>query len=728
MRELPGDLRGGVSSAVVALGVLLPLGLLAFASLGPDGGSLGVRAAFVAAIVGGAVATAVGGSVIPGSGPRISTTLIFAGFVAALAADPRLRGANGLDVESILILASLCVALAGALQIAFALMRLGSITSFVPLPVVAGFMDGVAVLTIAAQIPILFGPSAYSWTRDSLDNLQLTGLAVGLASAAVAWVVARRMPRAPWALVGLAFGTALSWAIAAFGGSAIPLLGAPASGLQSPLLALFRLEPNVTAIVSTHLPQLLTTAFVIALVASLDGLLSAAGVDVRLHTRHEPNRVLLGQGLANVASAAFGGLPVVHSLIIPLASYRAGSRTRASGIVAAFVLLLVMIVGSPIIGIVPAAATAGVMIIVGLGLFDQWSRTVWRELREGSLDRDALWSLATVLIVCVVTVFFGFLVGIIVGVALSVILFVASVNRSLVRSVATGETRGSRRIYPPDQASLLRARGAEIRLVEIEGAIFFGTAHKFEREMEAAAKGTRFLILDLRRVTMIDASGALAFDRIASRARSQGTQLVLAALVAGDRHARALRAHGAFARAEDRHWYPDADRALEYAERHLLDEAGQRPPSDELPLEKLSLFDGIGPLQREKLRAYLSRMELAAHEVLFRRGEPGDCLYLLAKGSVSILANIDDGVASAHRLASFAPGVIFGETAMLDGGGRTASGVADEPSVAYVLTRAALDAISAEERELATVVLLNIARQISARLRFATATIQAAER
>ena len=139
---------------------------------------------------------------------------------------------------------------------------------------------------------------------------------------------------------------------------------------------------------------------------------------------------------------------------------------------AAFVLLLVMIVGSPIIGIVPAAATAGVMVIVGLGLFDQWSRTVWRELREGSRDRDALWSLATVLIVCIVTVFSGFLVGIIVGVALSVILFVASVNRSLVRSVATGETRGSRRIYPLDQASLLRARGAEIRLVEIEGAIF----------------------------------------------------------------------------------------------------------------------------------------------------------------------------------------------------------------------------------------------------------------
>src|SRR5262245_51878839 len=144
MRERAGDLRGGVSSAAVALGTLLSLGVLSFAALGPGGNSLGVHAAFVTSIVGGAVAAVVGGSVIPGSGPRTSTTLIFAGFVAVLAADPRLRGANGFDVESMLALTSLCVALAGALQIAFALLRLGSIVSFVPLPVVAGFMDGVA--------------------------------------------------------------------------------------------------------------------------------------------------------------------------------------------------------------------------------------------------------------------------------------------------------------------------------------------------------------------------------------------------------------------------------------------------------------------------------------------------------------------------------------------------------------------------------------------------------
>ena len=714
---------------MVALGSLLSLGLLSFAALGPEGGGLGVRAAFVTSIVGGAVAAIVGGSAIPGSAARTSTTLIFAGFVAVLAADPRLRGANGFDVESILMLTSLCVALAGAFQIAFAMLRLGSIVSFVPLPVVAGFMNGVAVLTIVAQIPILLGLSAYSWNPGALENLHATGLVVGIATAAVTWVVARRMSRAPWALLGIAFGTAMYWImILLLEGSSTPLLGAPILEIRPPILMLFGLSAEMAPVLLSHLPQLLTTSVVIAVVGSLEGLLTAAGVDARLNTRHDSKRVLLGQGLANVASAAFGGLPIASSMSVQIAAHRAGGRGRTSGIVSALALLLAANAGKSVIAIVPAAATAGVMLIIGLGLFDQWSRAIWKDVRQGSRDRDAMWALATVAIVCVITVFFGFLLGIVVGVVLSAMLFVAAVNRSLVRSVATRESRGSRRIYPPGQADLLRERGAQVCIVEVEGAIFFGTAHKFEREMEAAAKAARLLILDIRRVTMIDASGAHAFERLASRARSQGTQLVLASLVAGDRHARALRAHGAFPRAEDRHWYPDADRALEYAERSLLDDAGQQVFADELPLEKLSLLESLEPPQREKLRGYLSRVELAAQEVLFRRGEPGDRLYALAKGGVSILADIDEGATSAHRLASFAPGVIFGETAMLDGGGRTAGAVADEPSVVYELTRANLETIRATEPELANLVLLNIARQLSARLRFATATIQTAER
>ena len=730
---LGGEVRGGLSSAVVSLGILLPLGLLSFAALGPAAGAVGIPAAFATAIVGSLVATIVGGADVPGSGPKSSTSIIFAGFVAVLASDPRLATARGFDVETLLLLTSLCVAVSGLLQVLFAVLRFGSLVSFVPLPVVAGFMDGLALLIAIAQVETILGlpqGAGVSGLADGLARVKIGGVLLGVATVALCWILARRWARVPWTLIGIVAGTvayaivARVWPDVSLG----PLLGVSSMGFPAPLAVAKLASPDVVAILQTHLPQLLTTASVIALIGSMDALLSAVAVDARLNTRHDSNRLLLGQGLANLACAAFGGLPLATSSAVQLAAHRAGGRGRGAGIVCVLVLSVVLIAGGRALALVPITVVAAVMLVVALGLFDQWSRAPWQQLRAGSRDRDALWSLSIVVIVGAITVAFGFVPAIAVGVLLSLVLFVAALNRSLVRSVATGETRGSRRIYDAGRARVLRERGAQIRVVELEGAIFFGTALRLRSEMEALAAGSRFFVLDVRRVTMIDASGANALDRLASRLSKAGSQLLLAGLVAGQRHARALRAYGAFGHEDGRHWYPDVDRALEAAERALLEEAGAQLPHDELPLARLALLDGIDDAQREKLRPLLARVELAAHEVLFRRGEPGDRLYVIARGSISILTDVDEGVAAAHRLASFGPGVVFGETAMLDRGGRSAAAAADEPSVLYVLTRADFDALREREPALANLVLLNIARELSARLRFATATIQAADR
>ena len=732
-RGIGGGLRGGLSSAVVSLGILLPLGLLSFAALGPAAGAVGIPAAFATAIVGGLVATIVGGADVPGSGPKSSTAIIFAGFVAVLASDPRVATARGFDVETLLLLTSLCVAISGLLQVLFALLRFGSLVSFVPLPVVAGFMDGLALLIAIAQVETFLGlphGAGASDLADGLGRVKVGGLALGIATVALCWVVARRWPRLPWALIGIVAGT-LAYAIVAAawpGVSLGPLLGVTSMDFPAPLALTKLASPAVAPILHTHLPQLLTTALVIALIGSMDALLSAVAVDARLDARHDSNRLLLGMGLANLACAAVGGLPLATSSSVQLSAHQAGGRGRLSGIVSVLLLTVVMIAGGRWLGLVPVTVIAGVMLVVAFGMFDQWSRAPWRQLRAGSRDRDALWSLSIVVIVGAITVVFGFVPAIAVGVLLSLVLFVAALNRSLVRSVATGETRGSRRIYDAERARVLREGGAQIRVVELEGAIFFGTALRLRSEMEALAAGARFFILDVRRVTMIDASGANALDRLASRLAKSGAQLLLAGLVAGQRHARALSAYGAFGHEDGRHWYPDVDRALEAAERALLDVAGAQLSREELPLGRLVLLDGIDAAQREKLRLLLARVELATHEVLFRRGEPGDRLYVIARGSISILADVDEGVMFAHRLASFGPGVVFGETAMLDRGVRSAAAAADEPSVLYVLTRADFDTLREREPALANVVLLNIARELSARLRFATATIQAADR
>jgi anti-anti-sigma regulatory factor len=387
---------------------------------------------------------------------------------------------------------------------------------------------------------------------------------------------------------------------------------------------------------------------------------------------------------------------------------------------------VIILFGRDLLGLVPVTVCAGIMVIVALGMFDQWSASMLRQLRADRGNHEAKLGLAVVIVVCLATIVFGFVVAIAVGVLLSFVLFIVAMNRSLVRSIGTGAMRSSRRIYFPDQAKLLREQGERIRIVELEGAVFFGTAEKLTLQVDQLANDARYIILDVKRVTTIDASGAMALERMARQLHGKRITLLLSGLVAGDRHARALLAFGTFLHREGRLWFSDADHALEHAERGVLDELGVVAADVELPLEALSLLEDLAADQRNALQAKLSRVSLASGEVLFHKGDPGDRLFVLAKGSISVLANSSDA-ATAQRLASFAPGVIFGETAMLDGGGRTATGVADQPSVVYVLTRDALDEIRRTDPTLATQVLLNLARQLSARMRFASATIQAAD-
>lgn len=725
-----GNVRGGIASAVVSLGILLPLGILALSPLGAAAAPQGVRAAFVTAIVGGLVAAWVGGVEHPGSGPKTSAALIFAGFIATLLGDPRVHGPDGLALDAILLMGATCVALAGALQVGFSLLRLGSAASFVPRPVVAGFMDGIAILIVVSQFETLLGFAHVAGDAAAAGaGFTFGALAIGLAVALLCWALARRWPRAPWAVAGILAGTAL-YALCtsllpggAFGG----LLGAPDATFAPPLVLAVRSYPQLVPLVLAHAGSLVTTAIVLALIGSLDALLSAVAVDTRLHTRHDSNRLLLGLGLANLASAAAGGLPVVTSSAIQLAGHDAGGHGRATGVICALVLLAIALVLGPLLAYVPVAATAGVMLVVAIGLLDQWSKSLAMQLRGGSRDRDAIFNLAIAGTVCVITIVYGFVVGIVVGVVLAAALFVHEMNRSLVRSVGSLATRGSRRIWPVAAGTALRASGDAVRIVELEGAVFFGTAQRCEGDLTRVARDARFLIVDVRRVTMIDASGAFVLDRLATRLQRRGARMVLAGIAPRDRRARALRAYGVQQLGE-RVWYPDSDRAIEAAERAVLAESGIPIVAQELPLAELSLVEGMDEAQCAATAGYLTRLELAAGQILFHRGEPGDRLYVLAKGSVSILADMTAGVSAAHRLASFAPGVIFGETAMLDGGGRSAGAAADEASVVYELTRADLDAIREREPQLAGLLLLNVARQVSARLRFASAAIQAADR
>ena len=417
----------------------------------------------------------------------------------------------------------------------------------------------------------------------------------------------------------------------------------------------------------------------------------------------------------------FGGLPLSFGIARAGPAFRAGARTRASGVVSAAALLLAYLVAGEALGFVPFAALAGIMLVVAVGLVDRWSRDLPRRLAQGHPDRDTLWSFAVAVIVCVSTVAFGFVVAVVVGVIASLALFIAAMNRSLVRATWTGGQRASRRVYPVAEALRLKELGRAIRVVELEGAVFFGTAERLAVEVERCAAGARAVILDFRRVSAIDVTGALILERLSRRLAATGVRLRLAHVTLEGRHGQALAALGSQSRAD---WFADVDRALEAAERALLAGAGfgRGRQEEEIPLEASSLLAGLGPADVERVRIHLERCELGAGEVLFREGEPGDRLYVLTKGAVTILAGRDHG---AQRLVTMAPGVAFGEMAMLDRVPRSATAVADEPSTVYCLTAAGLETIRGGDSELGVRLVANLARQLSNRLRLLTDALRA---
>lgn len=716
--RLGSEAAGGLASAIPGLVHALTLGVLVMVPFGAEHVDTGIRAGFAAAVFGGIAAAALSGTPLPATGPRASTSLILAGFAAILAAD------DGLPATEALALLALCTAGAGVLQIGFGALRLGTIVKFVPYPVVAGFMCGVAILIALSQLPyilgvapaVLRGPLA-QW----LAAIQPFSVIVSLATAALIWGIAWHWKRLPAALLGLVGGTIVYYVLRVATGDAatIPVIGPLPAGL--PLPALGDLIALVGApAVTRHLPALAGTASVLAIIGALDSLLAAAAIDATAGTRHRANRELVAQGAGNVVSALFGGVPVALSPTRAIPAWRAGGRTRAIGFIAAALLAAALLVAGPVLALVPLAVLGGVMLTVAWGLVDTWTRALVRRLAAGERERALLWSVAVVVLVAAITVLVSFVVAVVAGVFLSMALFIASMNRSLVRSVQSGAARPSRRIYGPEEARVLADARRKIALVELEGALFFGSAERLGAEVEPLAPDAKYVVLDMHRVTAIDATGALALEQLARRLAAAGTSLLLAGVTADGRHGRALVAAGTFSVTATRHWFIDADHAIGWAEDRLLGAKRGTAP-EEIPLERLALAAGLSADELAALRGLLQRTELDADEVLFREGEPGDRLYVLARGAVSILVH---GGGQQRRIVTFAPGAVFGEAAMLDGAPRSATATAIENAIVYGLSRSDLDALARSAPDLSSKLLVNLGRHLSARLRQTTDTLR----
>jgi len=525
MRRAPG--RDAVAGLTVAM-VALPLALAFGVSSG-----LGAAAGLVTAVVAGVLAAVFGGSNLQVSGPTGAMTVVLLPIVAQF-------GASAVLVVGIM---------AGLMLLALAVAGAGRYMQYVPLPVVEGFTLGIAVIIGLQQVPALLGVPAEG---DRVVGIALravqewwaapdwTPLVIGVAVAASMLLVARLRPGLPFSLVAVAVATG----VVVWRDLPVATIGAIPSSLPS---------PSVPAVPWGSMSTLLLPAIAVAALAALESLLSATVADaMSVGERHDSNRELFGQGVANVVTPFFGGVPATAAIARTAVNVRSGARSRTAAIVQSLAILLVMLLAAPWVSRIPLAALAGVLIATVVQMVEVSNLRALLRATRG----DA----AVLITTALATIVFDLVTAVAVGLVVAGLYAL----QQLSRSAQVQEEPLDGTDHSDEERALLAEHVVAYRL---DGPLYFGAAHRFLLEI-AEVSDVRVVILRLSRVHSLDATGASVLGDTISRLEGRGITVLLSG-VRPD-HDTVFSTLGVYDHlAHERHVFATTPEAIAHARSHL---------------------------------------------------------------------------------------------------------------------------------------------------------------
>ena len=495
------DLMAGLIVGIVALPLAIAFGIASGVS--PSQGIL-------TAIIGGFIVSALGGSKVQIGGPTGAFIVIIYGIVN----DPQL-GLSGLIIATML---------AGAFLILLGVCRLGTIIKFIPYPIVVGFTSGIAVTIFTTQIKDLLGLqiegklpgdfiSKWAVYLHNLDTIDWITAAVGILSIVIIALTPKISKKIPGSLVAIIVMTVGVYFLNAYTDLHVSTIGDQFGEIKATIPPLTL--PNITW---DGLKGLLPTAMVIAVLGAIESLLSATVADGVCGDRHNSNQELIGQGVANLCTPLFGGIPCTGAIARTMTNINNGGRTPMAGIFHAIVLLIIFLALMPLAAYIPMACLAGVLVIVSYGM-SGW-RTFVQMMRNPKSDITVL------LITFFLTVIFDLTVAIEVGLLIACLLFMRRMAETTQIKVIAGE------IDPNEETDaevheehLMIPKGVEV--YEINGPYFFGIASKFDDIMVNLEKRPKVRIIRMRRVPFIDSTGMHNLQNLCQMSHREGIHIVL---------------------------------------------------------------------------------------------------------------------------------------------------------------------------------------------------------
>ena len=714
---LKADISGGISAAIIALPLALGFGVAAFAPLGREYAATGALAGLIGASFTGIFAALFGGPPSQITGPTGPMTVVITATVARLMAMQTAAG-DEMDAARVLLLTFATVLLGGVVQILMGLLRAGSAIKFIPYPVIAGFMNGIAVIIFVGQIEAVLGITEGRFWENFVVVPEI--VATAAITIAAIYGAKRWLPKLPASLIGLLVGTGAYLLIGAlvapqllvFDGNNF-IVGEIPSGIPMPknITAFAGLMTDLDA---SLLATLIPAAVVLGVLGAIDSLLTSLVADVATHTRHNSNRELIGQGIGNVVASLFGGISGAGATVRTLVNVDAGGRGRASGVTHGLLLLGILMFLGSLAGWIPMGVLGGILIVTAIGMVDTWSLSLVRK-------KTALLDLAVVLVVTVVTVAVDLMVAVGIGFAITTALFLRALTTvSLVRRKYRCTRQRSRHVRDAKAQELLTEHGERILVYELKGNLFFGSTSDLAVEVEAELAGTGYLIIDLEHVDTIDITGAELLKRMADRATDSGIELLVSHINPAHRADRdALETYlqelHVIEKINEDRVFDSVDRAIEAAEDRLLATLGHDDAAVEAAgaIRHCDLLDGLDDSQWALVEPHLEQREFAAGETIFAAGDPGEFLAMVEHGLVSVYGSSSKRV----RLATFGAGIPFGEMSLISGSDRSATVHADVDSIVQVLTREHFERLLAEHEAVGVAILRSIGTELARRLR-----------
>jgi SulP family sulfate permease len=480
----------------------LTVGLVALPLAMAFGISSGVtpQAGIYTAVVAGFLISALGGSRVQIGGPTGAFVVIVAGIVAKF-------GLSGLAVATVM---------AGLMLVVMGLTGLGSAVKFIPRPVVIGFTNGISVLIASTQIKDFLGlqldmvPSEFvprmKALFEHLSTAQWPTVLLSAGSLACILLWPRVTRRIPGSIIALFAGTA----IVGIFGIPVETIGSRFGGIPRGLPS-FSMPHFNPELIELLLPSAITVAFL----AAVESLLSAVVADGMIHDRHDSNVELVAQGIANIASPLFGGIPATGAIARTATNVRSGAKSPVAGMIHALSLLGILLVAAPLARFVPLGTLAAVLFVVAYNMGE------WKEIpsvfRLSKADK-AVWITTFAL-----TVFADLTVAVEVGIVLAALLYIHRISETTSVVPITPEYTNEERLHILHD----RAFPESVSVLKVQGPFLFGTTDKLEAATEDLDAFGSILVLRLRHMTALDATGLHAMERLALRCRQKGKTLVL---------------------------------------------------------------------------------------------------------------------------------------------------------------------------------------------------------